>query len=283
MLCERDGSPPGHFGKPCQATVEGWLGALRLVPDQPADLRRGRRLRYVSRRQEQQDRSSLGHMRVVIAGGHGKVALRLERILSSRGDQVVGLVRNADHLPDLERAGAAGAVVDLEGRSAREVANVLTGADAVVFAAGAGPGSGAARKDTVDRGAAVLLADAAVIAGVRRYLLVSSTGVDRDPSPDADEVWAAYLRAKKAAEVEVAEREVDLTILRPGPLSDDPGVGRVTLAAPGQHRRTVSRDDVAAVLAALLAEPAERTNGLILELMGGETPIEEAVASALKA
>jgi uncharacterized protein YbjT (DUF2867 family) len=138
------------------------------------------------------------------------------------------------------------------------------------------------RKDTVDRGAAVLLADAAVRAGVRRYLLVSSTGVDRDPAPDADEVWVAYLRAKKAAEVEVAQRNVDLTILRPGPLSDDLEVGRVALAAPGLQRRTVTRDDVAAVLAALLAEPAERTSGLVLEVMGGDTPVAEAVDSVLK-
>jgi nucleoside-diphosphate-sugar epimerase len=136
-------------------------------------------------------------MRVVIAGGHGKIALRLERLLAARGDQVVGLVRNADQLPDLRGAGAEGAVLDLEASSADDVAGLLTGTDAVVFAAGAGPGSGAARKDTVDRGAAVLLADAAVLAGVRRYLLISSTGVDREPAPDADEVWVAYRRAKK--------------------------------------------------------------------------------------
>lgn len=221
-------------------------------------------------------------MRVVIAGGHGKVALRLERMLAARGDQAVGLVRNPDHLLDLRRAGAEGEVVDLEGSSAQEVARVLTGTDAVVFAAGAGPGSGAARKDTVDRGAAVLLADAAVLAGVRRYFLVSSTGVDRDPPPDAGEVWVAYLRAKKTAEVEVAQRDVELTIVRPGPLSDDPGVGRVALAGPGLQRRAVSRDDVAAVLAALLAEPAKRTSGLVLDLMGGDTPLADAVDSVLK-
>ncbi|MGW4296869.1 NAD(P)H-binding protein, partial [Micromonospora chersina] len=150
----------------------------------------------------------------------------------------------------------------------------LTGADAVVFAAGAGPGSGAARKDTVDRAAAVLLADAAQRAGVRRYLLVSSMGVDRPPRAGTDEVWAAYLRAKKAAEDDVTARDLDVTVLRPGRLTDDAAVGRITLARqvdPG----AVTRADVARVLLALLDAPD--TAGLTLELVGGETPIGEAV------
>ena len=105
--------------------------------------------------------------RVVIAGGHGKIALLLERLLADRGDSVLGLVRNPEHIADLEAAGAEAAVVDLENSSVAEVAEHLRGADAVVFAAGAGPGSGAARKETVDRDAAILLADAAVVAGCR--------------------------------------------------------------------------------------------------------------------
>jgi uncharacterized protein YbjT (DUF2867 family) len=149
----------------------------------------------------------------------------------------------------------------------------------VVFAAGAGPGSSAERKDTVDRGAAVLLADAAVAAGVRRYVLISSTGVDRPPAPGTDEVWAAYLRAKKAAEVEVAQRAVALTVLRPGRLTDDPGTGLVQLAPPGLPRGDVTRGDVAEVVAGLLAEPA--SDGLVLDLLGGDTPVAEAIASVL--
>jgi len=225
--------------------------------------------------------ASVGVMRVVIAGGHGKIALHLERILSERGDQAVGLVRNEGHVPDVRDTGADAEVIDLEFSTAEQLARRLAGADAVVFAAGAGPGSSAERKDTVDRGAAVLLADAAVTAGVDRYLLISSPGVDKPPAPGTDAVWAAYLRAKKAAEVEVAQRSVGLTVLRPGVLTDDPGTGLVELAPPGLPRGDVTRADVAQVVAALLAEPAvwAARAGLVLDLLGGSTPVADAVAA----
>ncbi|HLU60441.1 MAG TPA: NAD(P)H-binding protein [Pseudonocardia sp.] len=216
-------------------------------------------------------------MRVVIAGGHGKIGLRLAALLAGRGDRVTGVVRNPDHGPDLEQAGATAAVLDLEAARADELAAVVEGADAVVFAAGAGPGSGAARKDTVDRAAAVLLADAARIAGVRRYLLVSSMGVDDPPAPDRGEVWAAYIAAKKASEEAIrAADHLDWTILRPGSLTDDPGVGKVLLAPPPVPPGSVTRDDTAAVLAGLLDHPGSA--GKILELREGTTDVLEAVA-----
>jgi uncharacterized protein YbjT (DUF2867 family) len=212
---------------------------------------------------------------VVIAGAHGKIGLRLVTLLAGRGDTVVGVVRNPDHVPDLEAAGATPAVVDLETARADELARHLRAADAVVFAAGAGPGSGVARKDTVDRAAAVLLADAARLAGVRRYLLVSSMGVDEDPAPGTDEVWAAYLRAKKAAEDAVRAGDLDWTVLRPGHLTDDPGTGRVLLAPPPVGPADVTRDDTAAVLVALLDTPG--TAGLVLELREGDADVLETV------
>lgn len=214
-------------------------------------------------------------MRVVIAGGHGKIAKLLERELAGRGDTALGLIRNPDHAAALRAAGAEPVVCDLEHTDAGTLAAHLDGADAVVFAAGAGPGSGAGRKDTVDRGAAVLLADAATRAGVRRYLLVSSMGVDAPPSEGTDDVWAAYLRAKKAAEDDVTARDLDVTVLRPGRLTDDEPAGRITLARhvePG----AISRADVARVLLALLYAPA--TAGHTLELVGGNTPIADAIA-----
>ena len=216
-------------------------------------------------------------MQVVIAGGHGKIGLRLAALLAGRGDVVTGVVRNPDHAADLERAGATPAVLDLEATRVEDLAAVLAEADAMVFAAGAGPGSGAARKDTVDRAAAVLLSDAARIAGVRRYLLVSSAGVDEPPAPGTDEVWAAYLTAKRAAEEAIqAADHLDWTILRPGSLTDDPGVGRVLLAAPPVARGSVTRDDTAAVLVALLDAPG--TVRKVLELRQGEAGVPEAVA-----
>ena len=214
-------------------------------------------------------------MHVVIAGGHGKIALRLTARLAARADIVTSLIRNPDHRADVEQAGGRPVVVDLEATTVDDLAPILSGADAVVFAAGAGPGSGAARKDTVDRAAAVLLAEAARAAGVHRYLLVSSTGVDDPPRPGTDEVWAAYLAAKKAAEEAVRASALAWTILRPGALTDDPGTGRVLLAPPPVPRAEVTRDDTAAVLVALIDTPA--TAGQVLELRAGDTDVDKAV------
>ncbi len=216
-------------------------------------------------------------MRVVIAGGHGKVALALERLLAGRGDQAAGLIRNPAQAGDVQQAGAGAVVCDLETASAGEVAVLLSGADAVVFAAGAGPGSGVARKDTVDRAASVLLAGAAEQAGVARFVQISTMGAGAPPEPGRGDVWAAYLTAKTAAEADLRSRDLDWTILRPGHLTDDPPAGRVRLAAPPLPAGTVSRADVAAVIAALLDEPGTRHQ--TLELVGGDTPVTEAVRS----
>lgn len=221
-------------------------------------------------------------MRVVIAGGHGKIALLLERQLAQRGDSGVGLIRNPDHAEEVRAAGAEPVVVDLESSTPDDLAAHLTGADAVVFAAGAGPNGGAERKNTVDRDAALLLADAATRAGVTRYLLVSAMNIDPPPTEQEDDsVWGTYLRAKKAAEDELRARRLDLTILRPGRLTDEDGTRRVALAPahPVEGEKVgygeVPREDVAAVLGALLDEPA--TAGTVLELVGGDVSVPEAV------
>ncbi|WP_093799579.1 SDR family oxidoreductase [Streptomyces sp. Wb2n-11] len=212
-------------------------------------------------------------MRIVIAGGHGQIALRLERLLAARGYGVAGIVRDPGQSEDLREAGAEPVVLDLESASVEQVAEVLEGADAAVFAAGAGPGSGTGRKDTVDRGAAVLFADAAERAGVRRFLVVSSMGAD--PERAGDEVFDAYLRAKGAADADVRSRTgLDWTILRPGSLTNDAGTGLVRLGA-STGRGPVARDDVAAVLAELLETPS--TAGLTLELVSGSVPVAVAV------
>lgn len=220
-------------------------------------------------------------MRVVIAGGHGKIALLLTRLLSQRGGSVVSLIRNPDHAADVTAAGGEPLLFDLEQGTAGELAAALDGADAVVFAAGAGSGSGIPRKDSVDRAGAALLADAAGIAGARRYLLVGSLRVDVDdpewtPPADVGEVFAAYLRAKAASERDLRARELDWTVLRPGRLTDDDPTGRVLLAEPGVvERADIGRADVAALLVALLDEP--RTARRTLEAVAGDTPIADAV------
>ncbi|MFD4524735.1 SDR family oxidoreductase [Streptomyces sp. NPDC058470] len=214
-------------------------------------------------------------MRIVIAGGHGQIALRLERLLTARGDEVAGIIRRAEQSDDLRAAGAEPVLCDLESASPEEVAAHLQGADAAVFAAGAGPGSGVGRKNTVDRGAAVLFADAAERAGVRRHIVVSSMGAD--PAHPGDDIFDVYLRAKGEADEYVRSRAaLDWTILRPGSLIDDAGTGLVRLEA-STGRGPIPRDDVAAVLAELVDTPA--TVGLTLELISGSTPISVAVKS----
>ncbi|MBW8480866.1 NAD(P)H-binding protein [Actinomadura parmotrematis] len=216
-------------------------------------------------------------MNIVIAGGHGQIALRLARLLAARGDTVLSLIRNPDQEDAVRAAGAGPIVLDLESATAERAAEVLAGADAVVFAAGAGPNSGAPRKDTVDRGAAVLMADAAERAGVRRFVQISAMGAGTEPDASLGEVWAAYVRAKGAAERDLRRRDLNWVILRPGRLTDDPGTGRVTLADGATGRGAVTRDDTAAVIAALLAAPA--VNRRVLELVEGGTPVPDAVAA----
>lgn len=212
-------------------------------------------------------------MRIVIAGGHGQIALRLERLLSARGDEVAGIIRKPEQAAELRAAGAEPVVLDLESASVEEAAEALRGADAVVFAAGAGPGSSTERKETVDKGAAVLFADAAVRAGVRRFVVVSSMGAD--PRHTGDEVFDVYLRAKGEADAYVtAQDALDWTILRPGSLTDEPGTRLVKLAAH-TGRGPVPRDDVAAVLAELVESSS--TAGLTLELIEGSVPVAVAV------
>lgn len=214
-------------------------------------------------------------MRIVIAGGHGQIALRLERLLAARGDEVAGMIRRAEQGDDLREAGAEPIVLDLESASVEEVAEQLRGADAAVFAAGAGAGSGTARKDSVDKAAAILFADAAVRAGVRRYVVVSSMGAD--PAHEGDDVFDVYLRAKGEADRYIQGLDaLDWTILRPGMLTDDAGTGLVRLEAH-TGRAAIPRDDVAAVLAELVDSAA--TAGLTLELVSGTTPVSVAVKS----
>src|SRR6266702_3188920 len=216
-------------------------------------------------------------MRVVIAGGHGKIALLLERLLAGRGDQVIGLIRNPAHTADVHKAGAEAVLCDLEAASAGDVVVLLSGADAVVFAAGAGAGSGAPRKDSVDRAASVLMADAAERAGVRRFVQISSMGAGRPPRPGSDEVWAAYITAKTAAEADLRARDLDWTVVRPDGLTDAPATGKIRLAPPPVPGGTVPRADVAAVIAALLDEPGTRHQ--TLELVSGDSSVVAAVRS----
>ena len=211
-------------------------------------------------------------MNVVVAGGHGQIALHLLWMLAERGDGAYGLVRDPDHAAELERIGARAVVCDLEEQD--NLATCVADADAVVFAAGAGPDSGPERKRTVDLGGAVKLVDAARVTGIRRYVMVSAMGAS---DPDAGgEKMRPYLEAKAEADQVLARSGLDFTIVRPGLLTDDPATGRVA-AGPEVERGEIPRQDVAAVLLATL-DHADAI-GKMFNLIGGETPIEDAMRS----
>ncbi len=212
-------------------------------------------------------------MRIVIAGGHGQIARQLSRLVSAAGHQPVGMIRKPEHVTDLEGDGAEAAMIDLENTDLEAMTEIVRGADAVVFAAGGGPDGNAARKKTVDRDAAIMLADAAEAAGVRRYLMVSAMGTEA-ADPDSDDVFQVYLRAKQAADDDLRARDLDWTVVRPGRLTDDVPTGRVQLGT--LDRGSVTRGDVAHVLAEALE--ADNTIGTTFDVLNGETPIRRAVS-----
>jgi uncharacterized protein YbjT (DUF2867 family) len=207
-------------------------------------------------------------MDVVVAGGHGKVGIRLLRLLAERGHRARGLIRNPDHAADLEAVGAEPVLCDIEALD--DISGCCEGADAVVFAAGAGPGSGAARKRTVDYGGAVKLMEA----GVGRYVMVSAISAGR-PEEWSEEM-RPYYEAKRDADERLMQSGLDYTIVRPGGLTDDPGTGLV-MVGTDLERGNVPRDDVAAVLLAVLETPG--SIGKTFELVSGDTPIEDAIAN----
>jgi uncharacterized protein YbjT (DUF2867 family) len=209
-------------------------------------------------------------MDILVAGGHGQIALRLLKLLAADGHTARGLIRKPEQAADLTAVGAVPVLGDLENDPS--LAPYVKGADAVVFAAGAGPGSGPARKRTVDLGGAIKLADAAMAEHVNRYLMVSSIGA-QDPASSGS--MQPYLEAKAEADDYVVAGGLDYTIVRPGGLTDEPGTGRVTVTRELGNRGSVPRDDVAAVLAACLVTPA--TIGVTFELFSGDTPIAEAL------
>jgi nucleoside-diphosphate-sugar epimerase len=213
---------------------------------------------------------------VAIAGAHGKIALRLTRLLSADGDSVIGLIRNPDQGTDVSDRGGSPMLCDLESASEEQVAAAIKGADAAVFAAGAGGAGGAARTLTVDRDAAIKLLHAAASAGVRRYLIISASGVE-DP-PDGDDDFSIYIRAKADADATVQSSDREWTIVRPGALTDEPGAGRVRVD-PTPAGRSVSRDDVAALLARLVHD--KRATHRVLYVNGGEQPLDEALEAVL--
>ena len=187
-------------------------------------------------------------MKVHVAGAHGKTARRLVRMLVDDGHEVRGLVRKKEQMPDVEADGAEPVLVDLEEEEVEGgVGEAVEGCDAIVFAAGAGPGSGAARKETMDYGGAAKLIEAAQKRGVRRYLMLSSMGAG-NPEGGSEEMQP-YLFAKARADERLTKSDLQYTIIRPGGLTNEEGTGGIEAAQALGRRGQISRDDVARTFA----------------------------------
>jgi uncharacterized protein YbjT (DUF2867 family) len=214
--------------------------------------------------------------RIAIVGGHGQVALHLLHVLRRTEHTPVALVRKEEYRAELEDRGAEVRLLDIEQQGAADFASVFEGCDAVVFAAGGGPDGNLERKRTVDLEGSLKSIDGARQAGIRRFVQVSAINVDEPVADDAGEVWKAYVEAKRDSDAALRDSDLDWTIIRPGRLTDDPASGRVALA-PRLERGEIPRADVAAVVAAVLDAP--HTIGQQLDLVGGDTPIADAVAA----
>jgi uncharacterized protein YbjT (DUF2867 family) len=214
--------------------------------------------------------------RIVIVGGHGKVALYLARILTERGDQVTSIFRNPDHTDDVTATGASPVVADIENLNTDALADLLAGHDAVVFSAGAGGGN-PARTYAVDRDAAIRVIDAAGQAGVQRFVMVSYFGAGLDHGVPEDNSFFPYAEAKAAADAHLRASDLDWTVLGPGRLTLEPATGRIAVGAAAAEKAEVSREDVALVAAAALQEPA--TIHRTIDFNNGDLPISEALTA----
>lgn len=212
--------------------------------------------------------------RIIIFGGHGKIALLTEPLLVERGDRVTAVIRNPDHAEEVRAAGAEPLVADIEGLDVAALSELITGHDAVVWSAGAGGGN-PARTRAVDHEAAVRSMDAAERAGVRRYVMVSYFGASPQHGVAPDHPFFAYAEAKAAADEHLRASGLDWTVLGPSALTLDPGTGRID--ADAQQSESVPRADVAAVVAAVLAD--DGTIGRTIRFNAGGTPVAEAVAA----
>ena len=212
-------------------------------------------------------------MDICIVGGHGKIAMHLHPVLVKNGHHVRGIIRKPEQAKDLQEAGAESVICDIEQED--DISKAVGNADLVVFAAGAGPGSGAERKWTVDRDGAVKLIDAAKQNAIKRYIMISAMGLDK---PRGNEVFRVYQKAKAEADEALRKSGLDYTIIKPGRLTDQHGTGKVSLA-PHLDRGEIPREDVAHLLAEVIEEP--EMSGLTFDLVSGNTPIEDAVRVAL--
>ena len=215
-------------------------------------------------------------MNITIVGGHGQIAMLLYPILKERGHDIRGLIRNENQKSDLRDAGVVPVLCDVEEQE--DISETVGDADLVLFAAGAGPGSGAERKWTVDRDGAIKLMEAAKKKGIQRYIMISAMGAE-EPITHENEVFATYLKAKAAADDALRKSGLDYTIVKPGRLTNDEGTGKVEVGSNVGHKE-IPRQDVAHVLASAIEMP--ELNNSEFEVIGGQQPIDKALKTLAK-
>lgn len=209
-------------------------------------------------------------MKITVVGAHGSIAMLLHPKLIENGHSVRGIIRKEEQAGDLKELGVEPVVADIE--KLDDISNAVGDADAVLFAAGAGPGSGAARKWTVDRDGAIKLIDACINNGIDRYVIISAMGLDE---PRGSEVFKVYQKAKAEADEALKKSGLDYTIIKPGRLTDEPGTDKVSVGM-NLERGEIPREDVATVLAEVFETP--ETIGLQFDLVSGEKSIQKAIS-----
>lgn len=213
-------------------------------------------------------------MKVFQVGAAGGVGRRLAQLLSGRGDAVTGMFRNPAQAETVASSGATPVEGDLIKDSVEVLAEKFKGHDAVVFSAGA-HGTGMDQTTLIDGKGLEKAADAAALAGVSRFVLVSAFP-ESGRGESVNERFEHYMRTKKTADVYLTRTDLDWLIVRPGLLTDAPGDGRVT-AGPAIEYGDIRRDNVAAFIDAALQN--SKLNRTIVELTDGETPVAEAVST----
>ncbi|MFV0426563.1 MAG: SDR family oxidoreductase [Beutenbergiaceae bacterium] len=211
---------------------------------------------------------------IAVVGGHGKVALQALPLLVQAGYGVHAIVRNPDQQDAVAQTGAHPVIADIEHLDSSSIANVLRGRKMVVWSAGAGGGN-PARTYAVDRDAAIRTMDAAASVGVNRFIMVSYFGAGPEHDVEPDDSFFPYAQAKSAADGHLALTTLSWTILRPSRLTDGPATGAISVGTE-QAFGTVSRANVAATIAAAIADP--HTIGKIYEFNDGDVPIAQALA-----
>lgn len=213
-------------------------------------------------------------MKITIVGAHGNIAMLLHPMLIQNGHSVRGIIRKEEQAEDLRKTGVEPVIANIEKQD--DISEAVGNVDAVLFAAGAGPGSGTERKWTVDRDGAIKLMEACHKNGIDRYVIISAMGLD---SLRGSEVFQVYLKAKAEADEALRKSGLNYTIVKPGRLTDEAGTGKV-LVGKNLERGEIPREDVAAVIAKVFE--MQETIGKEFDLLSGNQPIPKALSDLVE-